>query len=145
MTSRNFAMVLGVIYIVVGVLGFVRPLVTVPADAPPLAFDQGYGYLFGLFPVNILHNLVHLAIGVWGVLAARTFPAARTFAASVAIIFGVLTVMGFIPQLNTVFGLIPLFGHDIWLHALTAIAGAYFGFGERRMADELRDRTRRAA
>jgi hypothetical protein len=24
--------------------------------------------LFGLFPVNILHNLVHLAFGAWGIL-----------------------------------------------------------------------------
>lgn len=145
MNTRNFAMVLGAIYIVVGILGFVRPLLTSPAGAPPLQLDQGYGYLFGLFPVNILHNLVHLGIGVWGVLAARTMPAARTYAASVAIIFGVLTVMGFIPRLNTVFGFIPLFGHDIWLHALTAIVAAYFGFSERGMVGELRDRTRRAA
>jgi len=145
MTVRNFAMVLGVVYIVIGVLGFVPPLLTSPADAPPLAFDQAYGYLFGLFPVNILHSLVHLGVGIWGVVAARTFPAARTYAVSLAVIFGVLTVMGLIPGLNTVFGLIPLFGHDIWLHALTAIAAAYFGFRERRMAGELRDRTRRAA
>jgi hypothetical protein len=145
MTTRNFAMVLGVIYIVVGVLGFVPPLLTTPADAPPLAFDQGCGYLFGLFPVNILHSLVHLAVGVWGVLAARTLAAARTYALSVAIIFGVLTVMGLIPGLNTVFGLLPLFGHDVWLHALTAIAAGYFAFRERRLAGEIRDRTRRAA
>jgi uncharacterized protein DUF4383 len=142
-------MVLGVIYIVVGVLGFVPPLLTSPTDAPPLAVNQAYGYLFGLFPVNILHSLVHLAVGVWGVFAARSslgvLGGARTYAASVAIIFGVLTVMGFIPRLNTVFGLIPLFGHDVWLHALTAIVAAYFGFGESRMAEELRDRTRRAA
>jgi hypothetical protein len=138
-------MALGVIYIVVGVLGFVPRLLTSPADAPPLAVNQAYGYLFGLFPVNILHSLVHVAIGVWGVFAARTVPAARTYAASTAIIFGVLTVMGFIPRLNTVFGLIPLFGHDVWLHALTAIVAAYFGFGESRLAEELRDRTRRAA
>jgi hypothetical protein len=138
-------MVLGVVYIVIGVLGFVPPLLTSPADAPPLAVNQAYGYLFGLFPVNILHSLVHLGVGVWGVLAARTLGAARTYAASLAIIFGVLTVMGLVPRLNTVFGLIPLFGHDVWLHALTAIAGAYFGFRETRMAGELRDRTRRAA
>jgi uncharacterized protein DUF4383 len=146
MTTRNFAMALGVIYIVVGVLGFVPRLLTSPAEAPPLTVNQSYGYLFGLFPVNILHSLVHLAIGVWGVLAARSaLGGARTYAASVAVIFGVLTVMGFIPRLNTVFGLIPLFGHDVWLHALTAIVAAYFGFGESRMAEELRDRTRRAA
>ena len=145
MSTRNFAMVLGVIYVVVGVLGFVPPLLTSPADAPPLALDQAYGYLFGLFPVNILHSLVHLGVGVWGVLAARTLAAARTYAASVAVIFGVLTVMGFVPRLNTAFGFIPLFGHDVWLHALTAIVAAYFGFRETRIAGEIRDRTRRAA
>lgn len=37
-------------------------------------------------------------------------------------------VMGFIPVLNTTFGLIPLYGHDIGLHALIAIVAAYFGF-----------------
>ena len=145
MTTRNFAMVAGVVYIIVGVLGFVPPLLTSPADAPPLAVNQGYGYLFGLFPVNILHSLVHLGVGVWGVLAARTLAAARTYAASLAIIFGVLTVMGLVPRLNTVFGLIPLFGHDVWLHAVTAIAAAYFGFREARMVGTVRDRTRRAA
>jgi hypothetical protein len=46
----------------------------------------------------------------------------------VAIIYAVLAVMGIIPGLNTTFGLIPLYGHDIWLHAVIAIAAAYFGF-----------------
>ena len=145
MTTRNFAIVAGVVFIVVGVLGFIPRLLTPATGGPPLAVDQGYGYLFGLFPVNILHSVVHLGIGVWGVLAARTFGAPRTFARSLAIIYGVLTVMGLIPGLNTVFGLIPLFGHDVWLHALTAIVAAYFGWGERQVAGELTDRVRRAA
>jgi hypothetical protein len=145
LTTRNFAMILGAIYVIVGVAGFVPAFLTAPAGGPTLRLDQGYGYLFGLFPVNYLHSVVHLAVGVWGLLAARTFDAARTFSASIAIIFAVLTVMGLIPVLDTTFGLIPLFGHDIWLHALTAIVAAYFGFRERRMAEELGERERRAA
>ncbi len=145
MNTRNFSIVAGVVYILVGVLGFIPGLLTPPTGGPPLAVDQAYGLLLGLFPVNILHSMVHLAIGVWGVLAARTFGGARTFARSLAIIYGVLTVMGLIPGLNTVFGLIPLFGHDVWLHAVTAIVAAYFGWGERRMAGQLADRERRAA
>jgi hypothetical protein len=147
MNTRNFAIVAGVIYIIIGVLGFVPRFLTAPADAPPLAVDRAYGYLFGLFPVNIVHSLVHLGIGIWGVIAARTatLSAARTYAASLAIIFAVLTVLGLIPGLNTVFGLIPLFGHDIWLHALTAVVAAYFGFRETRMVGAVRDRARRAA
>lgn len=43
--------------------------------------------------------------------------------------------MGLPPVLNTVFGLIPIFGHDVWLHALTALIAAYFGFKAPSLAD----------
>ena len=45
-----------------------------------------------------------------------------------AVFYGILAVMGLIPQLGTTFGMIPVSGHDVWLHALTAIAAAYFGW-----------------
>jgi hypothetical protein len=146
MTTPQFALVLGIVYAIVGLAGFLpAALTTPPSGAPPVWMDAGYGYLFGLFPVNILHTLVHLAVGVWGIVASRRVGASRTFAASVAVIFGVLTVMGLIPGLNTTFGLIPLFGHDIWLHALTALAAAYFGFGRPAAVGVARDERRRAA
>lgn len=128
MNVKTFAMALGAIYLVVGLLGFVPALRPLPVEAPPLSVGSGYGYLLGMFPVNILHTLVHLAIGVWGLVAMKDFGAARNYARGVAIIFAVLTIMGLFPGLNTTFGLIPLHGHDVWLHALTAIAAAYFGF-----------------
>jgi hypothetical protein len=37
-------------------------------------------------------------------------------------------LIGLIPATNTVFGLVPLFGHDIWLHGLSALFAAYFGW-----------------
>jgi hypothetical protein len=95
--------------------------------------------------VNWLHNLVHLAIGVAGLSASRTMPDARRYARGLAIVYGALAVMGLIPLLNTTFGLIPLFGHDIWLHAGTAALAAYFGFGQRMEEIEIRERYRRAA
>jgi hypothetical protein len=36
--------------------------------------------------------------------------------------------MGLIPALNTLFGLAPIHGHDVWLHGGTAIIAAYFGW-----------------
>ena len=129
MNVKNFALVLGVVYLIAGILGFVPSLLQEPGiNAPELAVTASYGYFLGLFPVNVLHNLFHLAIGLWGVLAARHIPMSRTFAQSLAIIYGTLTIFGLIPGLNTLFGLIPLHGHDVWLHALTALAAAYFGF-----------------
>jgi len=128
MTVRNFALVLGIAYTLVGVLGFLPFALTPPPDTPDVTLDTLYGLLIGLFPVNILHSIVHLAIGLWGIFAYRDFDASRTFAKVVGVFFAVLTVMGLIPGLHTTFGLIPLFGHDVWLHALTSLAGLYFGF-----------------
>jgi hypothetical protein len=136
MNARNFALILGVIYALVGILGFIPgALYEPPANAPDLAVSANYGYMFGLFPVNILHTLFHLAIGIWGIVAAREIHAARKYAQVVAVVYGVLTVFGLIPGLRTVFGLIPLQGHDVWLHALTAIAAAYFGFKTSKQED----------
>jgi hypothetical protein len=142
MSTRNFALIAGIIYLVIGVLGFVPGIrQPPPAHAPDLGVDASYGYLFALFPVNVLHNLVHIAVGIWGLSVYRREPGARIFARGLAVLYGVLTVMGLIPGLNTIFGLIPLFGHDIWLHALTAAVAAYFGFVHRG-AGEMPPRTR---
>ena len=129
MTTRNFAMILGIVFVAVGLLGFFPGVVSAPrAGAPDLAVDTGYGYLLGLFPINVLHNFVHIAVGIWGITTSRTLAGSLSFARGLAIFYGLLTIMGLIPGLNTTFGLIPIFGHDVWLHAVTAGVAAYFGF-----------------
>lgn len=145
MDTRYFALITGIVYAAAGILGFVPEALRPATGGPPIAVDSFYGYLLGLFPVNILHNLVHLGIGVWGIAAYGTFVAARTYAASLAVIYAALTVMGLIPGLDTVFGLVPLFGHDVWLHGLTAIIAAYFGFRRRAVEAIDYERRRRAA
>lgn len=133
MASRNFALIVGVAYLIFGVLGFVPGLLSPPsANAPHLVITAFYGYLLGLFPVNFVHNLIHLAVGAWGVAAARSGSGASAYAKTVAILYGVLAVMGFLPPFNTTFGLAPIHGHDIWLHAVTAIVAAYFGWFSTR-------------
>lgn len=145
MNVRNFAMGIGILYLVVGVLGFFPGLYQVPPPgAPDIAITAGYGYLFGLFPINVLHNFVHLAIGIWGMATARSFAAARGFARGLAWIYGVLTIMGLFPVLNTTFGLIPLFSHDIWLHALTAVVAAYVGYSGTAEVTRAAEQMRRA-
>lgn len=128
MRIRTFALILGLGFLAVGVLGFVPQLVTVPASQPPLVVETTHGLLFGLFPVNALHNIVHLVFGVWGIVVWRNLAASRVYSRSVAVIYAVLAVLGLIPATNTLFGLVPLHGNDIWLHAVLAIAAAYFGF-----------------
>ncbi len=137
MTARSFALVCGILYLGAGLLGLMPGMLApVPADAPPLAFDVMYGRVLGLFSVNMLHTAVHLVIGAWGLWAFMGNASARFYAQSLAVLYGVLGVMGLIPGLDTAFGLIPLYGHDVWLHLGTAAVAAYFGWshqaGERR-------------
>lgn len=131
MSTRTFALIFGIVFLVVGVAGFIPGLLQSATPEHDLAMDHGYGHLLGLFPVNTLHNIVHIIFGVWGLAAYRSLGGAVAYARGVAIIYAVLTVMGFIPGLNTLFGLTPLYGNDIWLHAVLALVAAYFGWIHR--------------
>lgn len=127
---RTMALLFGVVFLVVGALGFVPGAVT-PMEHPGLTMAQGSGLLLGLFPVNLLHNVAHLLFGLWGVLSRGSVGAARGYFRGVAVIYGLLTVMGLIPATQTTFGLIPLHGNDVWLHGALAVVGAYFGWMHR--------------
>src|SRR5690349_12869182 len=127
--TRYFALVVGVAFTMAGIAGFL-PFFTPHAapDAPHLIMDANYGLLLGLFPVNLIHNLFHFAVGVLGILAFRSYPSSLQFSRFLGITLAVLTVMGMIPALHTGFGVWPLYGHDIWLHGLEAVIGIYLGF-----------------
>ena len=119
--TQKAAMVFGVVFLLVGLLGLLSPGGT-GMDADMATAPR----LLGLFPVNLLHNLVHLAFGVWGIVASRSFGGAKGFHRVGAIIYLVLVVLAFIDP--TTFGLVPIGGNDIWLHALLAAGLGYFGF-----------------
>lgn len=130
MEARNFARISGIFFLAIGILGFVPGIVSaaVSQPDPPLVVDAGYGYLMGLFPVNILHNVVHLTVGIWGVTSSRSYKGALVYSQGLAIFYSLLAVMGIIPVLSTTMGLIPIFGHDVLLHLITASIAAYYGF-----------------
>src|SRR5690554_2441063 len=97
MAIRTFALVYGIVFLVVGVAGFIPALVTPYEGVEELAVNAGAGLLFGLFPVNVLHNLVHALFGIWGILSYGGLPAARRYAQAVAVIYALFVVMGLIP------------------------------------------------
>jgi hypothetical protein len=129
MTARTFALLMGIAFAAAGVLGFVPAFVAPPEAGDPQVLAMSHGRLFGLFPVNALHNAVHLAIGLWGFAAWAGMAGAVAFARSLSVLYLVLAVAGLVPQLNTMFGLVPIHGHDVWLHAGTALLAAWFGWG----------------
>jgi hypothetical protein len=130
MVTRYFALILGIVFLLIGVLGFVPAFVTHPAGhdmATGTMMD--HGYLFGLFPVNALHNIVHLLFGLWGVLSFGGVDASHFYARGVAIIYALLAILGLMPApVNTLWGMVPIHGNDVWLHALIAVAAAIFGW-----------------
>jgi len=130
---RRFALIFGIAFLLAGIAGFIPGLVQ-PHTHPDVMVTAGLGVLLGLFPVNVLHNLAHLLFGAWGLFASMSDTAARLYGKVVAIAYALLTVMGLISEMNlhTAFGFVPLYGHDIWLHAALAAVAAYFGFMHER-------------
>ncbi len=133
MDTRKFALIWGIGFILVAASGLAsRPASgTGPERSRPCRGGNAR-WALGLFPVNILHNAVHLIFGIWGIGTSKLWDAAKTYAKSVAIIYVVFVVMGMLAEpINTTFGLVPLHGNDVWLHLLLAAPAAYFGFMHR--------------
>ena len=141
MSTRRFALFLGLFFVLAGIAGFL-PFLSHPEAGAALAdnaiapahgaiLGTGDNMLFGLFPVNAVHNVVHLLFGLWGLAAARSWRGALFFARSVAIIFVLLAIAGLLPAVQTGFGLLPLYAKDVWLHGLIALGGLYFGWAAR--------------
>lgn len=130
--GRYFALITGIIYLLIGVMGFIPALVTHPAVMPEYISDlgvrSGFGYLLGLFPINTAHNIVHLIVGGLGIAASISLDGSRLYAGLLGVFYGALAIMGLIPVASTTFGLIPIYGNDVWLHAVTAAVAIYFGF-----------------
>lgn len=53
---------------------------------------------------------------------------ARGYFQFLAVAYAALAVLGILPATQTTFGLIPIYGNDVWLHALIAIVAGVVGF-----------------
>ncbi|HEX2168247.1 MAG TPA: DUF4383 domain-containing protein [Longimicrobiales bacterium] len=132
-TAQLGALIFGIVFLLVGILGlFVPNGMGMDADM------ETAGRLFGLFPVNLLHNIVHLAFGAWGIAASRSHEGSRSYGKIGAVVYGLLVVLAFLSP--TMFGLVPIGGNDIWLHAILTLGLAYIGFagGDARTVDTTR-------
>ena len=136
MKTSAFALVFGIVFMMMGLMGLVPLfLVPPPIDAPPTHFTLLYGYLLGLFPVNLLHSVLNIVVGAWGLSAWSGRTSLASFCRGVAILFGAMALIGMMPLLNTTLGLIPLHGNDVWLHGMTAVIAAYFGWRQPSAKD----------
>ncbi|MBD1892441.1 DUF4383 domain-containing protein [Coleofasciculus sp. FACHB-SPT9] len=122
---RYAALILGLLFLSLGLAGFMPGFVTLSEN---FTSEPGFGYIFGVFPTNYFHNAIGVLVGVWGIAAFTSLSGAIVFNRIFAILYAAGAILGLLPFANTLFGLTPLFGNNIWLNALTAAIAFYFGF-----------------
>ena len=84
MSTRTFALLLAIVFLLIGIAGFVPSLMQpMHPEHPPLALSANAGQLFGLFPVNVLHSGLHILFGLWGLVASRSMTGAKLYARGV--------------------------------------------------------------
>ena len=119
-TVQRVAQIFGVVFILVALAGFYTGGMNMEADpaTAPAIFD--------MFPVNLVHNIVHLLFGLWGLAASRSWSGAKQYAQIAGVLYLVLAGLGFVAPDG--FGMVPLGGNDIWLHLALGAILAGVGF-----------------
>ncbi len=134
MIPQRFALIAGLLFLVLGILSLIPALNFYPPDGlRTLNFDYSYGYFLNVLPLNIFNKALLIILGFWGIFAYTrpgTFlPASIRFSRVVFVIMGSLAFLGMLPQSETLFGYAPLYGSLILFHGIAAVLGAYYGYG----------------
>jgi uncharacterized protein DUF4383 len=130
------ALIVGVVFLLVGVLGFI-PGITTNYDQLSFAGHHSSAMLLGIFAVSVLHNIVHLAFGVAGVVMARTFRTARLYLIGGGVIYAVLFIYGLVIDHDSGANFVPVNTADNWLHFVLGLGMVGLGFvTARSMARE---------
>lgn len=125
--EQNVSMVLGVSYLVGGIIGF-----WVTGFSNPTELVPGRA-LFGIFMLNPYHNIVHIGVGAFWLLGAFALTAAGNEGLNIAIggVYVVATVLGFLGYLSML-AITPT-DPDNYLHLVTALVTLVFGTGFLRV------------
>lgn len=135
MSSKKFAFTAGSTMLLLGLFALI-PALTVYNNQtlPALKLSASYGYFLGIFPMNILNKLALIFLGIAGI-ACSNARASDGHALSPSTLWSrvlfyamaALAVLGSFKATNTFGGYWPLFGNEIWFHALFAAMGGFYG------------------
>jgi hypothetical protein len=118
---KTLAILFGLIFLVVGILGFV-PAATHEVNGMPM--------LLGVFHVNTAHNIVHLASGAVFLLCGMAGAGpSRAFFKIFGIVYALVAVLGFYYGDAPLLGVISSSMNNTWLHVGLAAAMLLIGFG----------------
>jgi predicted transporter len=119
-TLQKAAAAVGVVFVLVGILGFV-PGITTNYDTMMFAGHESEAKLLGLFQVSILHNVVHLLYGVAGLAMARSWSGARAYLIGGGAVYLVLWLYGLLVDQKSDANFVPLNMADDWLHLVLGL------------------------
>lgn len=127
---KKVSLVFGAVFTLVGILGFVPGITTTDVD--------GHQLLFGLFMVDGVHNIVHLASGIVGLAAAGSERYAKLYLIGFGAVYALVTLLGFFT--NPVLGFLHVNTADNWLHLVLAVGLLGAGFGLEASDDTATDK-----
>ncbi|MGK5682291.1 DUF4383 domain-containing protein [Actinoplanes sp. URMC 104] len=130
---RTAALVVSVVFLLVGVAGFIPGITTNYSDLT-FAGHHSDAQLLGVFQVSVLHNIVHVLFGVAGLLLARTAPGARNFLIGGGAVYLVLWLYGLVIGQNSAANFVPVNTADDWLHFFLGVGMIALGLLTSRRA-----------
>ena len=139
---QRAATLVGAAFVLIGILGFI-PGITSDFDDMSFAGHESDAKLLGLFQVSVLHNLVHLAFGVVGLIAARRASTSRSYLIGGGVVYLVLFVYGLLVDRDSDANFVPLNGADDVLHLALGLAMIGLGVVLSRRDDAMRSLGRR--
>jgi hypothetical protein len=131
---QTAALVVGAVFLLVGVLGFIPGITTHYSDMAFAGHESG-AKLLGIFQVSVLHNIVHLLFGVAGLVMSRTESGAVAFLIGGGAIYLVLWLYGLLVSESSSANFVPLNNADDWLHLLLGLGMIALGLVLRRRYD----------
>jgi len=125
--TQKGALLFGVVFIIVGIAGFI-PGLTMDMGTMSVGGNDSMAKLLGIFQVSVLHNIVHLLFGIVGLLAARSHGFARQYLLIGGIVYAVLFIYGlFTAGMASAANFVPLNVADNVLHLVLAVAMILLG------------------
>ena len=123
---QKVALIVGIVFLLVGIAGFI-PGLTHSTEHLAGAGADSEAQLLGVFQVSVLHNIVHLAFGVAGLLVAARATASRMYLIWGGVIYFVVWLYGLFAVGNDDINFLPVNHADNWLHLVLALGMVLLG------------------